>query len=106
MKDKTNKERSQFKKQTKEGIENWKKRKFLINSDIKSNPNEYHQIDKFFDGKNEKKQNFGRGLKQRGGDRQAGRQNRQNKQQSTNRPGKVRRMMHRNKKNSMKTKKK
>lgn len=105
MKDFQNKEKSSLKKQTLQGVENWKKH-------IKNNPNDYKDIDKFMgDGKKKKfnpkefrsnkpfskkeerwykkqnqiMKNFGKG---KGGKR----------------PGKVKRMMMRNKKNSKKNK--
>ena len=47
IKDFQNKERSSFKRQTLQGVENWKKH-------IKNNPDDYKDIDKFFNNKKKK----------------------------------------------------
>ena len=47
IKDFQNKEKSSFKRQTLQGVENWKKH-------IKNNPDDYKDIDKFFNNKKKK----------------------------------------------------
>lgn len=56
MKDSQDKQKADFKKKTREGIDSWKQH-------IKNKPNDYNNIDKFFNGKDGKgeKKSFGNG---------------------------------------------
>lgn len=99
MKDSQNKEKSAARRRTKEGIESWKKH-------IKNNPNDYHKIDEFIDGKRGNNKGGFRGGKNkgqfRGGkqDRFGGSKFQKGGKNKNQRPGKVKRMIQRNKKNS------
>jgi rRNA-processing protein EBP2 len=97
MKDHQNKERSKFKRQTMEGVENWKKH-------IKENPDDYKNIDKFFVNKKKKfnpKDLVGKRVKHKSREKRMANE-RYYKKKQMKRPGKVKRMMMRNKKNSKK----
>ena len=91
IKDFQNKEKSSFKRQTLQGVENWKKH-------IKNNPEDYKNIDKFF---NNKKKKFN--LKHKSREKRLA-DERYYKKKKMKRPGKVKRMMMRNKQNSKKNK--
>ena len=97
MKDFQNKERSSFKRQTLEGIEKWKKY-------IKNNPDDYRNIDKFLLNK---KRQFnpidlvGKSVKHKSKEKRLA-DERFYKKKHMKRPGKIKRMMMRNKKNSKK----
>jgi len=100
MKDFQNKERSKFKRQTMEGVENWKKH-------IKNNPDDYKNIDKFFVNKKKKfnpKDLIGKSVKHKSREKRMA-DERYYKKKQMKRPGKVKRMMMRNKQNSKKNKK-
>lgn len=102
IKDSQNKEKAAFKKNTIEGIEKWK-------THIKSNPDDYHNIDKFFDGKKKKKFNpkdlAGKSVRFKSRDKRVKDQKfYQKNHQSKKRPGKVSRINKRNKINSRKNK--
>jgi rRNA-processing protein EBP2 len=100
MKDHQNKERSKFKRQTMEGVENWKKH-------IKENPDDYKNIDKFFVNKKKKfnpKDLVGKSVKHKSREKRMA-DERYYKKKQMKRPGKVKRMMMRNKKNSKKNRK-
>ena len=100
MKDFQNKERSKFKRQTMEGVENWKKH-------IKNNPDDYKNIDKFFVNKKKKfnpKDLVGKSVKYKSREKRMA-DERYYKKKQMKRPGKVKRMMMRNKQNSKKNKK-
>ena len=100
MKDHQNKERSKFKRQTMEGVENWKKH-------IKNNPDDYKNIDKFFVNKKKKfnpKDLVGKSVKHKSREKRMA-DERYFKKKQMKRPGKVKRMMMRNKKNSKKNRK-
>jgi rRNA-processing protein EBP2 len=99
MKDFQNKERSSFKRQTLEGVEKWKKY-------IKNNPDDYKNIDKFFVNKKKKfnpKDLVGKSVKHKSREKRIA-DERYYKKKQMKRPGKVKRMMMRNKKNSKKNK--
>jgi len=99
MKDFQNKERSSFKRQTLEGVEKWKKH-------IKNNPDDYKNIDKFFVHKKKKfnpKDLVGKSVKYKSREKRIADEKFYRKKQMK-RPGKVKRMMMRNKKNSKKNK--
>ena len=99
IKDFQNKEKSSFKKKTLEGIEKWKKH-------IKNNPNDYNNIDKFFEG-DKKKKKFnpkllaGKSVKFKSKEKRINDMKHFKKKQNK-RHGKVKRMQMRNKKNSRK----
>jgi rRNA-processing protein EBP2 len=101
MKDYQNKMKSSFKRKTAEGIEKWKEH-------IKTNPNDYKNIDKFIDDGKKKKFNprelFGKSVKFKSKEKRLADERRYRKKQMK-RPGKVKRMQIRNKKNSKKGKK-
>ena len=101
MKDYQNKMKSSFKRKTAEGIEKWKEH-------IKTNPNDYKNIDKFIgDGKKKKfnpKDLIGKSVKFKSKEKRLADERRHKKKQMK-RPGKVKRMQIRNKKNSKKQKK-
>ena len=101
MKDYQNKMKSSFKRKTAEGIEKWKEH-------IKKNPNDYRNIDKFIgDGKKKKfnpRELFGKSVKFKSKEKRLADERRYKKKQMK-RPGKVKRMQIRNKKNSKKGKK-
>ena len=100
MKDFQNKERSKFKRQTMEGVENWKKH-------IKNNPDDYKNIDKFFVNKKKKfnpKDLVGKSIKHKSREKRMA-DERYYKKKQMKRPGKVKRMMMRNKQNSKKNRK-
>jgi rRNA-processing protein EBP2 len=97
MKDFQNKERSSFKRQTLEGVEKWKKH-------IKNNPDDYRNIDKFLANKKRKfnpNDLVGKSVKHKSREKRLG-DERFYKKKQMKRPGKVKRMMMRNKKNSKK----
>jgi rRNA-processing protein EBP2 len=101
IKDFQNKEKSAFKKRTLEGIEKWKQH-------IKHNPNDYNNIDKFFDGDKKKKkfnpkQLAGKSVKFKSKEKRINDMQHFKKKQNK-RHGKVKRMQMRNKKNSKKNK--
>ena len=100
MKDFQNKERSKFKRQTLQGVENWKKH-------IKNNPDDYRDIDKFFNNKKKKfnpKELAGKSVKHKSREKRIADEKYYQKKKMK-RPGKVKRMMMRNKQNSRKNKK-
>ena len=101
MKDYQNKMKSSYKRNTAEGIEKWKEY-------IKKNPNDYKNIDKFIDDGKKKKFNprelFGKSVKFKSKEKRLADERRYRKKQMK-RPGKVKRMQIRNKKNSKKGKK-
>ena len=101
MKDYQNKMKSSFKRKTAEGIEKWKEH-------IKTNPNDYKNIDKFIgDGKRKKfnpRDLIGKSVKFKSKEKRLADERRYKKKQMK-RPGKVKRMQIRNKKNSKKQKK-
>ena len=101
MKDYQNKMKSSFKRKTAEGIEKWKEH-------IKTNPNDYKNIDKFIgDGKRKKfnpRDLIGKSVKFKSKEKRLADERRYRKKQMK-RPGKVKRMQIRNKKNSKKQKK-
>ena len=99
IKDFQNKEKSKFKRQTLQGVENWKKH-------IKNNPDDYKNIDKFFNNKKKKfnpKDLAGKSVKHKSRDKRMA-DERYYKKKKMKRPGKVKRMMMRNKQNSKKNK--
>ena len=99
IKDFQNKEKSSFKRQTLQGVENWKKH-------IKNNPDDYRNIDKFFNNKKKKfnpKDLAGKSLKYKSREKRLA-DERYYKKKKMKRPGKVKRMMLRNKQNSIKNK--
>jgi len=99
IKDFHNKERSRFKRETLEGVEKWKKH-------IKNNPNDYKNIDKFFSNGKKKfipKNLVGKSVKYKSKEKRIA-DERFYKKKQMKRPGKVKRMMMRNKKNSKKNK--
>ena len=100
IKDFQNKEKSKFKRQTLQGVENWKKH-------IKNNPDDYRNIDKFFNNKKKKfnpKDLAGKSVKYKSREKRLA-DERYYKKKKMKRPGKVKRMMMRNKQNSRKNKK-
>ena len=100
MKDFQNKERSKFKRQTLQGVENWKKH-------IKNNPDDYRDIDKFFNNKKKKfnpKELDGKSVKHKSREKRIA-DEKYYKKKKMKRPGKVKRMMMRKKQNSRKNKK-
>ena len=100
MKDFQNKERSKFKRQTLQGVENWKKHR-------KNNPDDYRDIDKFFNNKKKKfnpKELAGKSVKHKSREKRIA-DEKYYKKKKMKRPGKVKRMMMRNKQNSRKNKK-
>jgi len=100
IKDFQNKERSKFKRQTLQGVENWKKH-------IKNNPDDYRDIDKFFNNKKKKfnpKDLAGKSVKHKSREKRIA-DEKYYKKKKMKRPGKVKRMMMRNKQNSRKNKK-
>ena len=100
IKDFQNKERSKFKRQTLQGVENWKKH-------IKNNPDDYRDIDKFFNNKKKKfnpKELAGKSVKHKSREKRIA-DEKYYKKKKMKRPGKVKRMMMRNKQNSRKNKK-
>ena len=99
IKDFQNKEKSSFKRQTLQGVENWKKH-------IKNNPDDYRNIDKFFNNKKKKfnpKDLAGKSVKYKSREKRLA-DERYYKKKKMKRPGKVKRMMLRNKQNSIKNK--
>ena len=97
IKDFQNKEKSSFKRQTLQGVENWKKH-------IKNNPDDYRNIDKFFNNKKKKfnpKDLAGKSVKYKSKEKRLA-DERYYKKKKMKRPGKVKRMMMRNKQNSRK----
>ena len=99
IKDFQNKEKSSFKRQTLQGVENWKKH-------IKNNPDDYRNIDKFFNNKKKKfnpKDLAGKSVKHKSRKKRLA-DERYYKKKKMKRPGKVKRMMMRNKQNSIKNK--
>ena len=99
IKDFQNKEKSSFKRQTLQGVENWKKH-------IKNNPEDYKNIDKFFNNKKKKfnpKNLIGKSVKYKSKEKRLA-DERYYKKKKMKRPGKVKRMMMRNKQNSRKNK--
>ena len=99
IKDFQNKERSSFKRQTLQGVENWKKH-------IKNNPDDYKDIDKFFNNKKKKfnpKDLIGKSVKYKSRDKRI-KDEKYYKKKKMKRPGKIKRMMMRNKQNSRKNK--
>jgi len=99
IKDFQNKEKSSFKRQTLQGVENWKKH-------IKNNPDDYKNIDKFFNNKKRKfnpKDLAGKSVKHKSREKRLA-DERYYKKKKMKRPGKVKRMMMRNKQNSRKNK--
>jgi rRNA-processing protein EBP2 len=99
IKDFQNKEKSSFKRQTLQGVENWKKH-------IKNNPDDYRNIDKFFNNKKKKfnpKDLAGKSVKHKSKEKRLA-DERYYKKKKMKRPGKVKRMMMRNKQNSIKNK--
>ena len=99
IKDFQNKEKSSFKRQTLQGVENWKKH-------IKNNPDDYRNIDKFFNNKKKKfnpKDLIGKSVKQKSKEKRLA-DERYYKKKKMKRPGKIKRMMMRNKQNSKKNK--
>lgn len=99
IKDFQNKEKSSFKRQTLQGVENWKKH-------IKNNPDDYRNIDKFFNNKKKKfnpKDLAGKSVKHKSREKRLA-DERYYKKKKMKRPGKVKRMMMRNKQNSIKNK--
>jgi rRNA-processing protein EBP2 len=100
IKDFQNKEKSSFKRQTLQGVENWKKH-------IKNNPDDYRNIDKFFNNKKKKfnpKDLAGKSVKYKSREKRLADEKFYKKKQMK-RPGKVKRMMMRNKQNSKKNRK-
>ena len=100
IKDFQNKERSKFKRQTLQGVENWKKH-------IKNNPDDYRDIDRFFNNKKKKfnpKDLAGKSVKHKSREKRIA-DEKYYKKKKMKRPGKVKRMMMRNKQNSRKNKK-
>ena len=100
IKDFQNNEKSSFKRQTLQGVENWKKH-------IKNNPDDYRNIDKFFNNKKKKfnpKDLAGKSVKHKSKEKRLA-DERYYKKKKMKRPGKVKRMMMRNKQNSRKNKK-
>ena len=99
IKDFQNKEKSSFKRQTLQGVEKWKKH-------IKNNPQDYKDIDKFFNNKKKKfnpKDLAGKSVKYKSKEKRMA-DERYYKKKKMKRPGKVKRMMMRNKQNSRKNK--
>ena len=99
IKDFQNKEKSSFKRQTLQGVEKWKKH-------IKNNPQDYKDIDKFFNNKKKKfnpKDLAGKSVKYKSKEKRMA-DERYYKKKKMKRPGKVKRMMMRNKQNSIKNK--
>ena len=99
IKDFQNKEKSSFKRQTLQGVEKWKKH-------IKNNPQDYKDIDKFFNNKKKKfnpKDLIGKSVKYKSRDKRI-KDEKYYKKKKMKRPGKVKRMMMRNKQNSKKNK--
>jgi rRNA-processing protein EBP2 len=99
IKDFQNKEKSSFKRQTLQGVENWKKH-------IKNNPDDYRNIDKFFNNKKKKfnpKDLAGKSVKYKSREKRLA-DERYYKKKKMKRPGKIKRMMMRNKQNSIKNK--
>jgi rRNA-processing protein EBP2 len=99
IKDFQNKEKSSFKRQTLQGVEKWKKH-------IKNNPQDYKNIDKFFNNKKKKfnpKDLAGKSVKYKSKEKRMA-DERYYKKKKMKRPGKVKRMMMRNKQNSRKNK--
>ena len=99
IKDFQNKEKSSFKRQTLQGVEKWKKH-------IKNNPKDYKDIDKFFNNKKKKfnpKDLAGKSVKYKSKEKRMA-DERYYKKKKMKRPGKVKRMMMRNKQNSRKNK--
>ena len=100
IKDFQNKEKSSFKRQTLQGVEKWKKH-------IKNNPQDYKDIDKFFNNKKKKfnpKDLAGKSVKYKSKEKRMA-DERYYKKKKMKRHGKVKRMMMRNKQNSRKNKK-
>ena len=99
IRDFQNKEKSKFKRQTLQGVENWKKH-------IKNNPEDYKNIDKFFNNKKKKfnpKNLIGKSVKYKSKEKRLA-DERYYKKKKMKRPGKVKRMMMRNKQNSKRNK--
>ena len=99
IKDFQNKEKTSFKRQTLQGVEKWKKH-------IKNNPQDYKDIDKFFNNKKKKfnpKDLAGKSVKYKSKEKRMA-DERYYKKKKMKRPGKVKRMMMRNKQNSRKNK--
>ena len=99
IKDFQNKEKSSFKRQTLQGVEKWKKH-------IKNNPQDYKDIDKFFNNKKKKfnpKDLAGKSVKYKSKEKRMA-DERYYKKKKMKRHGKVKRMMMRNKQNSRKNK--
>ena len=99
IKDFQNKEKSSFKRQTLQGVENWKKH-------IKQNPDDYKDIDKFFSNKKKKfnpRDLAGKSVKYKSKEKRLA-DERYYKKKKMKRPGKIKRIMMRNKQNSKKNK--
>ena len=99
IKDFQNKEKSSFKRQTLQGVENWKKH-------IKQNPDDYKDIDKFFSNKKKKfnpRDLAGKSVKHKSKEKRLA-DERYYKKKKMKRPGKIKRIMMRNKQNSKKNK--
>jgi rRNA-processing protein EBP2 len=99
IKDFQNKEKSSFKRQTLQGVEKWKKH-------IKNNPQDYKDIDKFFNNKKKKfnpKDLAGKSVKYKSKEKRMA-DERYYKKKKMKRPGKVKIMMMINKQNSRKNK--
>ena len=99
IKDQQNKEKSAFKRKTMEGIEKRKEH-------IKKNPHDHNKIDKFINGKKKKfnvKDLAGKSVRYKSMEKRLN-DMRHYKKKQMKRPGKVKRMMNRNKKNSKKSK--
>ena len=99
IKDFQNKEKSSFKRQTLQGVENWKKH-------IKKNPDDYKDIDKFFSNKKKKfnpRDLAGKSVKHKSKEKRLA-DERYYKKKKMKRPGKIKRIMMRNKQNSKKNK--
>ena len=99
IKDFQNKEKSSLKRQTLQGVENWKKH-------IKQNPDDYKDIDKFFSNKKKKfnpRDLAGKSVKYKSKEKRLA-DERYYKKKKKKRPGKFKRIMMRNKPNSKKNK--
>lgn len=97
MKDFQNKEKSSFKRQTLEGVEKWKKH-------IKNNPDDYMDIDKYMNNKKKKfnpKDLRGKSVMYKSKEKRLS-DEKYFRKKKMKRPGKVKRMLIRNKRNSKK----
>lgn len=101
LKDMKNKESGMNKRNMEEGIRKWKEH-------IKTSPNDYQKIDKFISNKKRKKFNMndlkGKSVRHKTKEKRIADTNYYKKKMMKKRPGKVKRMMNRNKKNSRKNK--